>query len=247
MYLLTLIILTFLLPLVLVSGGIKKGMLPYAVLLQSTLFLGLSIVLLFGFAWATGEPLGTSILKEMEISVKTIVETPSLLKVVGLEGMSKAEATSMLTSAYALVINMLPSSIICWGIIFSYFDYFIISTIKKKRGKAVLMLPAFSSFSLPRKAIYGSMLIYALSWITVSMNIIPEEAMLLNVQALILFIFAGQGLAVALYTTSRKRIPRILSWITCAVLFLSPFGRGFLALLGFFDLLVGLRQKIEKQ
>lgn len=247
MYLLTLMIITVLLPLIVVLGGIKRGMLPYAVILQSVLFLGFSLVMLFGFAWSTGEPLGASILKEINITVKTIVETPDLLKIMGLEGIEKAEASDILIKAYSFMINMLPSYILCWGMAFSYFDYLIISAIKKRMGKEVLMLPPFANFSLPRKALYGSLLIYGLSWLTVSLKIIPAEALLLNVQGLILFIFAVQGLAVSIYTIRKRNVPKIIGWIVCITLFFSAFGKVFLAGLGIFDLLMGIRQKLEKQ
>lgn len=247
MYLLTLLILTILLPLILVLGGMKKGMLPYAVILQSGLFIGFSLVLMFGFAWSMGEPLGASILKETGATVKIIVDDPNLLKTFGLEGVGKEEATKVLTSAYALVINMIPSSIICWGIIFSYFDYSILSKIKRRKNAHILMLPAFSDFSLPRKAIYGSLLIYSLSWIAAATKLVSEEALLLNVQALIEFIFAAQGLAVTLYTLKQKKVNKFIAGTICMILFVFPFGRMFLALFGFFDLLVGFRQKLEKQ
>lgn len=247
MYLLTLMILTFMLPLIVVSGSMKKGMHPYAVILQSILFLGFSLVALFAFAWSTGEPLGVSILKEVNMTVKNIVEAPNLLKMVGLAEVEKAEATEILTSSYALLINVLPSSIICWGIVFSYFDYAILSKIKRRTGKDVLMLPDFSRFSLPMKAGTGCLLIYVLSWLTVSMGIVPAETMLSNVEALILFVFSCQGLAVVVYTTRQKKIPKALRWIVYISLFLSGFGRTFLALLGVFDLLVGIRQKLENK
>lgn len=245
MYLLTLIVLTMLIPLISVFGGIKKGMLPYAVILQSALFMGFSLVLMFGYAWSTGEPLGAVMLKEMGLAVNNIVASPELLKVVGLEGIDKTQAASILTDAYANAINMIPSSIICWGLIFSYFDYMIISKIMNKQGKAVLLLPSITEFSLPRIAIYGSLLIYALSWGAVSMNIVTENAMLFNVQAIIIFVFAVQGLSVVIYTLSKKKMNKILRWVIYITIFSSPFGRGFLALFGFFDLIVGIRQKLE--
>jgi len=247
MYLMTIMFLTFLLPLVVVSAGIKKNNHPYAVMLQSSLALGFLLVMLFGFAWATGEPLGVLILNEIDLTVKTIVETPNLLKISGLEGIDKVEAANLLTEAYAVAINMIPSTMICWGLIFSYFDYKLISERMKKRGKTVLMLPEFSEFSLPRRAIYGSLLIYVLSWMVVSMKMVSEDAMLLNVQAIIEFVFAVQGFAVVIYTTKQKKMNKVLRWVIYVTLFVSPLGRKFLALFGFFDLLVGIRQKLEKK
>jgi len=247
MYLLTIMFLSFLLPFIIVLAGIKKNNLPYAVILQSALGLGFLLVMLFGFAWATGEPLGVLILKEIDLTVKTIVETPNLLKIAGLEGINKVEATTLLTEAYAVAINMIPSTMISWGLIFSYFDYKLISKSMKKRGKKVLMLPDFSEFSLPRRAIYGCLLIYVLSWIVVSLKMVSEDAMLLNVQAIIEFVFAVQGFAVVIFTTKQKKINKFLRWAIYIMLFVSPFGRKFLALFGFFDLLVGMRQKLEKK
>ncbi|MBK5245823.1 MAG: DUF2232 domain-containing protein [Peptostreptococcaceae bacterium] len=247
MYLFTIMLLTFILPLIIVLAGIKKNNVPYAVILQSALVLGFLLVMLFGFAWATGEPLGALILKEIDLTVKTIVETPNLLKIAGLQGIGKVEAANLLTEAYAVAINMIPSTMICWGLIFSYFDYKLISNNMKKRGKEVLMLPDFSDFSLPRRAIYGCLLIYVLSWMVVGLKIVSEDAMLLNVQAIIEFVFAVQGFAVVIYTTKQKKMNKILRWAIYIMLFVSPFGRKFLALFGFFDLLVGIRQKLENK
>ncbi len=247
MYLLTITFLTFLLPIIVVSAGIKKNNPPYAVILQSSLALGFFLVMLFGFAWATGEPLGAVILKDVDLTVKTIVETPNLLKIAGLEGIGKIEAATLLTEAYTVAINMIPSTMICWGLIFSYFDYVLISKRSSKRGKSVLMLPDFSEFSLPRRVIYGCLLIYALSWMVVSLKMVSEDVMLLNVQAIIEFVFAVQGFAVVIFTTKQKKMNKVLRWAIYITLFVSPLGRKFLALFGFLDLLLGIRQKLEKK
>ncbi len=247
MYFSTIMFLTFLLPIVVVFAGIKKNNHPYAVILQSSLALGFLLVMLFGFAWATGEPLGVLILKEVDLTVKTIVETPNLLKITGLEGIGKVEAASLLTEAYAVAINMIPSTMICWGLIFSYFDYMLISKKINKKGDEVLMLPDFSEFSLPRRVIYGCILIYALSWMAVGLKLVLQDVMLLNVQAIIEFVFAIQGFAVVIYTTKQKKMNKILRWAIYITIFVSPLGRKFLALFGFFDLLVGIRQKLEKK
>ena len=247
MYLPIIMFLSFLLPLIVVLAGIKKKNLPYAVILQSSLVLGFLLVMLFAFAWSTGEPLGVLILKEIDLTVKTIVETPNLLKIAGLEGVSKAEAANLLSEAYAVAINMIPSTMICWGLIFSYFDYKLISKSMSKRGKTVLMLPDFTEFSLPKRAVYGCLLIYALSWMVVGLKIVSEDAMLLNVQAIIEFVLAAQGFAVVIYTTKHNKMNKILRWAIYIVLFVSPFGRKFLALFGFLDLLLGIRQKLEKK
>lgn len=245
MYFTTIIFLTFLLPIIVVISGIKKNNHPYTVILQSSLTLGFFLVMLFGFAWATGEPLSTLIINEVDLTVKTIVETPNLLKIFGLEGIDKIEAANLLTESYAVAINMIPSAMICWGLIFTYFDYKLISKWVSRRNKSVLMLPDFSEFSLSRRVIYGSILIYALSWMVVSLKIVSEDVMLLNVQAIIEFVFAVQGLAVAIYTTKQKKMNKVLRWAIYITLFVSPLGRKFLALFGFFDLLVGIRQKLE--
>lgn len=247
MYLPIIMFLTFMLPLIVVIAGIKKNNLPYAVILQSVLALGFLLVMLFGFAWAAGEPLGVLILKDIDLTVKIIVENPDLLIIAGLEGVEKTEAANLLVEAYAIAINMIPSTLICWGMIFSYFDYKLISKSMKKRGKEVLMLPNFSEFSLPRRAIYGCLLIYLLSWIVVSLKMVSEDAMLLNVQAIIEFVFAVQGFAVVIFTIRQKKMNKILRWVIYISLFVFPFGRKFLALFGFFDLLVGMRQKLENK
>jgi len=247
MYLFVVIVMTLLLPLILVAGGMKRGMLPYAVILQSILFMSFSLVVLFGISWSSGEPLSESILKELEIPVKTMVQNPEFLSALGLEGMGIAEAEEIIMKAYGTLINLLPSTVLCWAVVFSYFDYYAISMYKIKRKKDVLPLPEFSTFSLPRKAIYGSLIIYGLSWLTVSIGMVGEEILLLNVQAMIVFVFAIQGLAVAVYTTQHKKFPKLVKMIMYLVLFGSSIGRIFLALFGFFDLLVGMRQKLEKQ
>jgi uncharacterized protein YybS (DUF2232 family) len=247
MYLFVVIVMTLLLPLILVAGGIKRGMWPYAVILQSVLFMSISLVVLFGLAWSGGEPLSVSILKELEIPVKTMVQNPDFLSTLGLEGVGEAEAEELLLKAYGALINLLPSTVLCWTIIFSYFYYFLLSTFKNKRKKEVQMLPEFSTFSLPRKAIYGSLIVYGLSWLATSAEVVGQEVLLLNVQALIIFVFAIQGLAVVSFTTKQKKFPKIFKMIMYLVLFGSSIGRIFLALFGFFDLLVGMRQKLEKQ
>lgn len=247
MYLFVIIVMTLLLPLLSVAGGIKRGMLPYAVILQSVLFMLTTLVVMFGFAWSGGEPLSVSILKELEIPVNIMVQNPDYLSALGLEGTKPTEAAEILMKAYGTLVNLIPSTVLCWTLVFSYLYYFFLSTYKNKRKKEVRMLPEFSTFSLPRKAIYGSMLVYALSYIAASTGMVGEEVLLLNVQNLIIFIFAIQGLAVSVHTTRQKKFPKIFKLIMYLVLFGSSMGRMFLALLGFFDLLVGMRQKLEKQ
>lgn len=247
MYLFTLIMMTLLFPLILVYGGISRKMHPYAVILQSVLIMTTGFVLLFVFAWSTGEPLSVSILKEIEISVAQMVRSPEVLNLLGLSETTGSDAIEILMEVYGMMVNLLPSTILSWGVVLSYLYYMFLSKLRNKLGRDTETLPAFSDFSLPRRAIAGSLLIYFLSWIAVTSGIVLEETMLLNVRALVEFVFALQGLAVSLYMVKQKRIPKIISVLVFVMLFMSGIGRMFLAMLGFFDLIVGLRQKIEKQ
>lgn len=245
MYLLTIIMMTITLPLILVLAGIRRRQHPYGVILQSVMMLFLSMIILFAFAWSTGEPLAVSIMKDVELSVDQLVRMDSFLEMTGLSGAEEGEARTALLQLYGTLVNMLPSAMISWGILLSYLYYALISRLRNKLGKETPLLPPFSLFSLPRKAIYGSILIYALSWLAATAGWVAQDALLLNVRAMIEFVFAIQGLAVVFFTLKMKKIPVFLIVLIGGALFLSGLGRIFLSLLGFFDLLTGLRQKLQ--
>ena len=247
MYLLTIIMMTVTLPLILVLAGIGRKQHPYGVILQSIMMLFLSMTLLFAFAWSTGEPLAVSIMKDVELSVDQLVRMDSFLEMTGLAGMEEGEARTALLQLYGTLVNMLPSAVVSWGILLSYLYYWVISRLRNKMGKETLLLPPFSLFTLPRKAIYGSLLIYALSWLAATAGWVAQDTLLLNVRAMIEFVFAIQGLAVVFFTMKMKKVPGFLIVLIGGALFLSGLGRIFLSLLGFFDLLTGLRQKLQNR
>lgn len=247
MYLLTIIMMTVTLPLILVLAGIGRKQHPYGVILQSIMMLFLSMTLLFAFAWSAGEPLAVSIMKDVELSVDQLVRMDSFLEMTGLAGMEEGEARTALLQLYGTLVNMLPSAVVSWGILLSYLYYWVISRLRNKMGKETLLLPPFSLFTLPRKAIYGSLLIYALSWLAAAAGWVAQDTLLLNVRAMIEFVFAIQGLAVVFFTMKMKKVPGFLIVLIGGALFLSGLGRIFLSLLGFFDLLTGLRQKLQNR
>ena len=247
MYLLIIILLTLIYPLALVAIGIRKKLPPYHVIGKTLLSMTIFFVLIFAISAITGEPLGESIYKEIEFSVNEIVKTPSLLEALRLSDIETSEAKAVLMNVYTRLINMLPSIVITWGLVLAYLYYLSIAGILKKLDKEVLPMPPFSSFTLPRRAILGSFLIYVLSLIAVKLQIVAEDAMLLNIQSLIEFAFAIQGLAVMVFNITKRKINRFLGGLLCIIVFTSSLGRMLLSFLGFLDLLLGIRQKIENQ
>ncbi len=247
MYFVSLLSMTLLFPLIVVLIGMERRMRPYGVIVQSVVTLFLSMLLLFAFAKADGAPVAVSIMQDVTIAVNQIVEMDRFMETAGLSGTPKEEVKTLLLTAYEGLVQMLPSGVICWGILISYFYYALLSRLKNTGGGNTPMLPPFMLFSLPPGVLRGSILIYILSWLAVTAGWVGQDMLLLNVRAVLEFLFAIQGLATALFTMRWKRLSGTVTVFVGGVLFITGIGRLFLALLGLFDLLTGLRQKLQNQ
>lgn len=139
-----------------------------------------------------------------------------------------------------------PGMLIILCLVTSYLNYAAISRVVRKTGKNISELPPFRTFSLPRNVVIGSMIIYGLSYIAVTMGIIGKDLMMFNLELLFTFVFSIQGLAVVFCFGYIKKIPKFIVVFVSAIFYLTWFGQTFLFLLGLIDVILDIRKRFPQ-
>jgi len=139
-----------------------------------------------------------------------------------------------------------PGTIIVFSMVIAYLNYAVISWVIGKTGKKISKLPPFRVFSLPKSIVLGSLLIYVLSYITISMGIIGKDLIMFNLELLFTFVFFIQGLAVVFYFGYLKKIPKIVSLMVAGIFLFTWLGQTFLFLLGLTDVVLDIRKRFSQ-
>lgn len=139
-----------------------------------------------------------------------------------------------------------PGTIIVFCLVIAYLNYAVISWFIGKAGKKISVLPPFRVFSLPKNIVIGSLIIYLLSYITVSMGIIDKSLMMFSLELLFTFVFSIQGLAVIFYIGYLKKIPKFMLLIISGIFILTWLGQTFLFLLGLTDVILDIRKRFSQ-
>jgi len=164
-------------------------------------------------------------------------------------GMKQLQPEAMklaLENAKEMTKLAVPGALIVACMIVAYLNYGAISWVISRTGRKISALPPFRAFSLPKNIVIGSLIIYALSYITIHMGIIDKSLMMFNLEMLFTFVFSIQGLAVIFYFGHSKKIPKLILVIVSAVFFLTWLGQTFLFLLGLTDVVLDIRKRFSQ-
>jgi len=213
---------------------IRQGLNPYIGVLNATVSVGLSSVLIFIFAFVSG----SSVAAELEASYEAYM--PSLLQ--SFPGQEEA-----LRQIMDIAISNFPSTILLIGAVVAYLEYLILSKFVRNGDRGAWQMARLREFSWPRNGIYGWLLIFFMSWIVGLTGFPDGDLVMPNVQNIFEAAFALQGTSLLLMFFFMKNVPRGLGPVLAIAAWILPMGKSVLFLLGIADIMFGLRTRISQR
>ena len=197
-----------------------------------------------------GELMGTNVFDEMYKSVdaflKTLAADPNFQAMLA-EGKSVDQAIEQLRVMYETSIKLLPAMLCIFALIASYIDYIILSKVYKPGGISPIPMTKIQEFNLPRRMVTTWCLIYLAALLLSETEALANSAVFLNVMLLFNLAFMLQGISVVFMFCSSRRIPKVVAVILSVMALLTSVGGLILRLLGFTDLLFGLKFRMKQR
>jgi uncharacterized protein YybS (DUF2232 family) len=213
---------------------IRQGLNPYNGVLNATVSVGLSSVLIFIFAAMSG----SGVAAELEASYEAYM--PMLLQ-------SFPDQEELLRQSIDIAISGFPSTILLMGAVVAYLEYLVLSKFVRNGDRGAWQMARLREFSWPRNGIYGWLLIFLMSWIVGRTGFPDGDLVMLNVQNIFEAAFALQGTSLLLMFFFMKKTPRGLGPVLAILAWIVPMGKSLLFLLGIADIMLGLRIRISQR
>lgn len=235
------------LPLPLMASAARKTNNGYRAIFEGVLGVAIAMMLMFIIASFTGNPVGRAIASDLRLFCETAANSNQIVSMLGMEKVPYNERVNTLTKVYTYAINALPATMIVWSTIIAYFEYMLISRVSRKAKHPLPELAKLKDFSMPKKALWGWILIYLMTFAVTLLGFMDSSVLQINIQVLFQFAFQIQGLAVVFYFCDSKKWPKIVAVILCLVFFPTAIGQMLLCVIGFLDLGFELRKIITRR
>ena len=203
----------------------------------------ISMVLVIAFGqMITGIPLIDSIKTIFEESIKM---QQSIFEKLGTDPTKVKETINNLTKSRDQILLIIPGAFIVWSVISTYINYFLAIKILKRSGEKVPEITPFRDFMLPKNVLIGTIVIYFLSLFASYMNIVDPKVLMANVQVVIVYTYAIQGVSVTLWYMYRKKMNTFLKVIIIGFVLLSAVGSIIFFMIGVTEIAISIRKRIE--
>ena len=246
MYTLLILLIMVFLPIPAMMKYMLTGRNAYRGILEGSLSAMTGVALVFLMFWSMT---GATFFEVLNLSLNQISIEDVNLSSYYMMGLGDLEPDAMqlaLDNVKEMTKLAFPGTLIVFCLVIAYLNYAMISWVIGKTGKKISVLPPFRVFSLPKNIVIGSLIIYLLSYITVSMGIIDKSLMMFSLELLFTFVFSIQGLAVIFYFGYLKKIPKFILLIVSGIFILTWLGQTFLFLLGLTDLILDIRKRFSQ-
>ncbi|QHI72230.1 DUF2232 domain-containing protein [Aminipila terrae] len=235
------------LPLPLMASAARKTKNGYKAIFEGVLGVATAMMLMFIMASVTGHPVGQAIASDLQSFCETAAGNNQIVTMLGMETIPFSERVSTLTKVYTYAINALPATILVWSTIIAYFEYIVISKISSKSKYPLPELGKLKDFSMPKKALWGWILIYLMTLAVSLTGFMHSNVLQINIQVLFQFVFQIQGLAVVFYFCALRKWPKTVAVILCLLFLPTAIGQMLLCMIGFLDLGFGLRKILTRR
>ena len=209
----------------------------FIILSVSTLALLFSIIIM---ATITKNMTGTSLVNRLaDLSNQSINYWINTLKELGSSNYEISKARELMEERFEYVILIVPALTMIFSFIISYVNYLFAALSLRRLGYGIVSIPRFSKFKLPNNILLGTAVMFLGAFIIRKLQLFYYEAILVNLTAIVSFLFLTQGLAVIDYQLKARKIrviPRLL-----IVLFLVLPLSGFLPFIGILDTIFDFR------
>lgn len=189
---------------------------------------------------------GTSLISGYEnLSDEAINLVYDRLKEMGFLIDSPEEADEIIKAGYEYFILIIPFMIFTSSLFIVYINFWLSTATLRRLGNRTIEVPRLKRFRLPSNIILGSIVIILCTFLIRYFEGLYHETILLNVIALLSFVFFLQGLAVLVFFVDKMRIIKIFKWMIIFFVIINVFLFIPVAFTGFLDVLLDFR-KIRK-
>lgn len=245
MYLTFVFFAAIILPIPILINRMKKKTAPYRAVVEG-IVAGLMGAVFFMILSSVS---GSSVFEEMQESIdymaKTLASNPTMTEAMGMEKSTQGEKIALYTSIYKVAADLIPSTIGIMTAIASYIEYNILNRILRIKDPSLLPMSKFREFNLPRNMMFGWVVIYAVSWVLTEIELFSSNILFMNLTALFNFTFCIQGISLLFKFAYVKKAPKAIAVILALFLMASSMGKLVLMILGFADLILGLKRKLS--
>ncbi len=232
------------------SSAVMGGLLymerpPYQVLGGGILMALVSTVIMIGITQlATGIPMAEAM---KSIFAESSEIQQSMLDVLKTDAETARNMQEMMSKASEQAILLIPGVIIIWSIVSTFINYWLATLILRKLRTYIPPLPPFREFSLPKSVLLGTVIIYVLSIAATAMKLVDENVLMTNVQMLMIYTFAAQGLSVAVWFMHRRSFSKVVSAIVIIFAIANSFGVTVLFALGVTESAFRVRARVGEK
>lgn len=220
-------------PMILAMGYyMKKQKEPYAVIGIGTAISVFSMLIIFRVISYIGD---ISVIDEIALAMEGVVNKQvDMLKTMNIDTFGADEVLN-----YLLMI--VPGVFIIQSMITAFGNYYITVNILKRFSSNDTEFPQFSDFRLPKNIVFGSLIIFILSYLTKYIKGIHYASLLTNVTLFIVFIFFIQGISVISHLIKRTKIPKVVRvFLLIIILFIGPL-LTVISFVGLMDAIINIR------
>lgn len=178
--------------------------------------------------------------------VKMMSENADFAAMFG-EDVSQAQLEETLTIIYEGSIKLLPGCMVVIALCAAYVEYILLSKVLKFEGMAPIPMTKMQEFDLPRRLITLWCLIYIALLILSRTEMLADSIIMVNINMLFDLAFCLQGVSVIFMFCHTRRIPRVIPGLLMVLIVVFGLGRNIVMLLGFVDLLFGLKYRMKQK
>lgn len=244
MYLSLMLLAAVILPVPVLISSMMKRVTPFRAVMEGILAGAAGAVLIMILAAASGNNIFDLFQENIRYMAEALAGDSNMEVLLGTDT-TQEERVKMLTRVYGQASALLPSSICIIAAVASYIEYIILSRFVKADGVKAIPMTRFRDFELPKNIVLGWLVLFALSWIITKTGIMPNDLVYVNINAIFDFAFSLQGMSIIFLFCFKKRIPKAIAVIIIIFFMFTGFGQTILMLMGFFDVLFRLKDRIK--
>lgn len=194
----TLFVITIFGPMAVVMGYfIKRNREPYAVIGMGA---AISIIAIFITIQLVATVFGFNVIDYLAMIIRQVVDNQSeMLMNVNLSTVNIKEMAN-----YLLMI--IPGLLIVQSLVSAFLNYYLTVAILRRLRLNQYSLYEFSDFALPKNIVFGSFIIYVLTFISRYVEGIYHSSLVANITILFVFVFFFQGLALISYMLKKLKV-----------------------------------------
>lgn len=190
----------------------------------------------------TGLPLIETITSAFDESLKI---QQSMFGSMGADPKVLTDVTLKMQQMKEQILLMIPGMMILSAALTTFINYKLAIAIMKKLKMSVPYLGPFREFSLPKNVLWGTLIVYALAMLASYLKIVDEKVLLANIQIIMVYTFAIQGLAVTVWYMHRRSLVKVVRIMIFVFIILSSIGTYMLFMLGIIEVAFQIRRRIE--